>query len=174
MTPRESGVAEVESCEVLSEFLIVDQRWCARINWAMTTIKKWKEVTDSPCRIKMEEWISFFFFIRDSNKVRGHNWTSIPRTFWYTLNFPKPRLQVPKWDEWRTTTGGNGGGGPHIIYFIWKVNLSLLSRVCVCVCCFCSSYGFGSFMAKECLCTNAERESVLFAFPFLFFHHIRK
>jgi hypothetical protein len=26
MTPRESGVAEEESCEVLSEFLIVDQR----------------------------------------------------------------------------------------------------------------------------------------------------
>lgn len=165
MTPRESGVvAEEESCEVLSEFSIVDQRWCAPINWAMTTIKKWKEVTDS--RIKWKNESRFFFFIWDSNKVRGHNWTSIgPRTFWYALNFPKPRFQVAQM-EWRTTTGG--GGGPHIIYFIWKSEF-VIAFVCVCVCCFCSSYyGFGSFMAKECLCTNAERESVLFALVSLF------
>jgi hypothetical protein len=129
MTPRESGVAEEESCEVLSEFLIVDQRWCAPINWAMTTIKKWKEVTDS--RIKWKNESRFFFSYEILTRCEDTIELVYQGLFDMHWIFPSRVCKLPKW---------NGGRQPeaaaaHILFISYeKVNLSLLSRVCVCVC----------------------------------------
>lgn len=99
----------------------------------------------------------FIMYIRDSNKVRGHNWI-VPRTIPSRTKFYPCR-------QW-TRPQMERNDAAHIHNKKEEVNLSFLyapSDVCVCF----IPFGFDSprrqIWLKSLFCTNAERESVLFS-----------